>query len=292
MRSITLKSGIMVMLLLLGTLTCGDSNVVGSPDANDYDAIYHIIVFDRANEFNLDLMDLSIPDTLAPELTQYDSIQYWFNVTQDSLELPIDIDYPDFQDSLGSIPEAFVRELKYFYGTLEIIAVDTTGGGQEPVRLSKEFVIRGEITAEFSKYGGDTNYRRGWLMTHISDAQYTAQYPEGITQVTISSDSYPELIVSPARKSLDDVLVFAAGESLTVAINGANPDDEFRIRFPVENGFQTINIEPDSNGIIAGFRMPVSERFSHFLVEAIGESSFTQDGIFRYDALGVLFKVQ
>ena len=288
-----LKSGLMGILIFLLIIACNGSDVTRPADINDYDAIYHIVSIDRAPEFNIDLLDFSVPDTLPSVLTQVQLEHYWFNLTYDSLDLPIDIEYPDAQDSLGTLPEAGVREIKFFYGTLEIIGIDTAGGGQESIRRSTEFAIRGEISATFKKFGSDYNHRRGWLLTGISDVVYTAAYPPGITQITINSASYPELIVSTGLKSLDEILAFAPGESVTVTVNGSNPNDLFRIRYPQGIGFQTVLLEPDSNNsFVTEFRMPEIERASHFLVEAIGETSFQEDGPFRYEAIGVLFKVE
>ncbi|UCE66953.1 MAG: hypothetical protein JSU85_02780 [Candidatus Zixiibacteriota bacterium] len=287
------KSGITVFLIFLSIIACNGSDVTRPPDVNDYDAVYHIVSIDRAPEFNIDLLDFSIPDTMSSMLAQLQLEHYWFNLTYDSLDLPIDIEYPDAQDSLGTLPEAYVRKIKFFYGTLEIIGIDTAGGGQEPIRRSTDFAIRGEIYATFKKFGSDYNYRRGWLLTEISDVVFSAAYPQGITQITINSASYPELIVSTGLKSLDDILVFAPGEYVTVTINGSDPGDIFRLRYPQGNGFQTVLLEPDfSNNFITEFQMPGIGQFNHFLVEAVGKTSFREDGPFRYEAIGVLFEVE
>jgi hypothetical protein len=288
-----IKSLLMGFLIFILILACNGSDVTRPADLNDYDAIYHIVSIDRVSEFNMDLLDFSIPDTMSSMLTQLQLEHYWFNLTYDSLDLPIDIEYPDAQDSLGALPEAEVRKIKFFFGTLEIIGVDTAGGGQEPVRFSTEFTIRGEISAEFKKYGSDYNYRRGWLLTAISDIVYTSAYPQGITQISINSDSYPDLILSTGLKSLNDVLVFDPGESVTVTVNGGNLDDIFRIRYLEGSVLQTAIMEPDSSGdIITEFQMPETQQPGYFLVEVIGETSFQEDGPFRYKAVGVLFKVE
>jgi hypothetical protein len=290
MRIFMVKFEIAAILLLLA---CNGSDVTQPADVNDYDAIYHIISIDKISEFNLDLLDFSVPDTLPPELAQLQIEHYWFSLLHDSLDLIIDIEYPDFQDTLGSIPEADVREIKIFTGTLEIIGIDTAGGGQVPVRFSTEFIIRGEITARFAKFGSDLNFRRGWLLTHISDVSYTSFYPQGITQISINSASYPDLILTTGIKAMDDVLVFAPGETVTVTVNGSNLDDLFRIRYPQGGAFHTILIEPDfNNNLIMEIQMPETEQFNHFLVEAIGETSFGEQGPFRYEAFGLLYKIE
>lgn len=278
---------------ILAILACNGSDVTRPADVNDYDAIYHIIIYDRQAEFNLDLLDFSVPDTtvatLAPDVLDY----YWFDLDRDSLDLIIDIDYPDNQDSLGSIPESDVRYIKFFYGSLEIIGSDSVGGEEVPVRRSKSFTIRGEIDAHFSKYGSDTNYRRGWLLTRISDVTYTSGYTQGITQIIINSASHPGYIVTAGTRLLADIPLFPPGESLAVTVYGSNSNDTFRIRYPSAGGLQTSVIEPDSgNNHIAGFAMPQNAQVNHFLVEAIREASFDDNDIFGYEAVGVLFEVE
>ncbi|UCC78441.1 MAG: hypothetical protein JSW64_09130 [Candidatus Zixiibacteriota bacterium] len=287
-----LKSAIMGSLIVLAFIACNGSDVTRPPDVNDHDAIYHIIIYDRASEFNLNLLDFSIPDTLSPLPAQLQVEHYWFNLTYDSLDLIIDIEYPDFHDTLGTLPEADVEEIKLFYGTLEVIGIDTAGGGQTPIRFSTEFAIRAEISARFKKFGSDYNYRRGWLLTQISDIAFSATYPGGITQVRISSASYADLIVMPGLKTLDNIPAFAPGESLTVTISGSNLDDVFRVRFPGDNGYQTVTVTPVNDSVVTGFRMPGTGQVNHILVEAIGETSFREIGPFRYEAVGVLFRVE
>ena len=292
MRLISINSIMAASVITALIFACNGSDVTGPPDANDFDAIYHIIVQDRTSEFNLDLLDLTIPDTLLPLPSQVLIEHYWFTVTYDSLDLPINIDYPNSQDSLGSLPEAIARWIKLFYGTMEIMGVDTSGGGQIPFRLTKSLFIRAEIISKFVKYGGDTNFRRGWLLTEISDVAYTASYPGGITQIRVSSDSYPDLVLSTGRKPLGNIPEFAPGESLTVNIFGSNLNDVFRVRIPGSNGYQNIVVEPDNGSLQTGFRVPSGPGFYHFLVEAIGESCFIVNGPFRYEGQGVLFEVR
>ena len=93
MRLISINSIMAASVITALIFACNGSDVTGPPDANDFDAIYHIIVQDRTSEFNLDLLDLTIPDTLLPLPSQVLIEHYWFNVTYDSLDLPINIDY-------------------------------------------------------------------------------------------------------------------------------------------------------------------------------------------------------
>jgi hypothetical protein len=257
-----------ILILLLAILACNGSDVTRPADVNDEDAIYHIIIYDRQAEFNMDLLDFSIPDTLIepliPDILDY----YWFDLNRDSLDLFINIDYPDIQDSLGTLPEGDVSYTKLFYGTLEIIGADSIGGEEIPVRRSKPFIIRAEILARFVKFGSDNNFRRGWLLRYISNVVYSANYPQGISQITVNSASNPDYILPAGIIPLADIPTFTPGESLTVTISGSNPD------------------------FIAGFTMPQNAQFNHFLVEVIREASLDDNNIFGYEAVGVLFEVE
>jgi hypothetical protein len=205
-------------MLALAVFACNGSDVTRPQDVNDYDAIYHIITIDKTSEFNIDLLDFSIPDTMLEAIDYVDPEIFWLDLSRDSLDLPIDIDYPQSGDSAGTLPEASARLIKVFYGALEIIGTDTSNGGNIPVRLSRPFIIRGEITAQFKRYGGDYNFRRGWLLTLLSDVVYSANYPQGITQIVINSSSYTDFILVPGAKALADILQFARGESVTVTV--------------------------------------------------------------------------
>ena len=287
--------GLIVILALLELifLSCSGHDVSGPEDATDLDAIYRLVTIDETDEFNIDLLDFSIPDTSAPNIIAYDQLFYWFDLSTDSLDLQISLDYPGSHDSLGTLPEAAVQMIKKFYGTLEIIGVDTVNGSEVPVRISRPFVIRGEVSAYFVKYGPDYSHRRGWLMREISDVVYLAGYPEGITQIMINSDSYSSFILTPGLKTLSEIPSFAPGESVMVIVNGSNIDDKFRLRYPEGGVFQNILLENDGQGNFIGeFRMPQTGERNHFLIEAIGETSFRVSGQFRYEAVGVIFRTE
>jgi|GEM_PF-2544496 len=279
--------------LLLSVFVCNGNNVSSPADANDEDAVYHLVTIGKVDEFNFDLLDFSIPDTLLSSLSPVEPSFYWYELTRDSLGLTISLDYPNGNDTLGTVASADVKEIKFFFGTFEIIGTDTTGGGSNPVRLSKEFEIRGEINAQFAKFGSNFNYRRGWLLSEISDVEYTAGYPGGITQITLQSDSYPEHIVVSGMKPVSDVLEFAPGESLTVIVNGSDISDLARIRYPSNGTFQNLDLDMNQNGeFTAGFRVPENSQKNHFLVEVISSAAFEINGLFKSEAIGILFEIE
>ncbi|MEE8417856.1 MAG: hypothetical protein V3S06_04255, partial [candidate division Zixibacteria bacterium] len=282
---------IAVVLMLILMLSCGDTGVTPRDEPTNEDAIYNIIRYDRPSEFKIDLLDFSVPETSLVQAGPIVPAYYWLNLDGDSLFIAIDINYPQPGDPIGINATAEVRLLKHFFGTFEVIGVDTSGGNQTPVRMSKEFTILGVIEADFEKFGADYNTRRGWLLTEISDAVYIGNIsgPQGaIGSITISSISNPDHIIDTDIKPLSDVLRFSPGESLTVSITAADTGDFISLRYRSGSDFRSIPITPNSEGeYIAGFRVSGSEGYDHFLIKAINNDAVTDTASFQHKAIGV-----
>lgn len=293
----TRKCLIALVPLLAGiTSSCGDAGVTKSEEPTNEDAIYNIIRYDRTSEFNIDLLDFSVPDTLLFATGTIVPTAYWYDLDRDSLFISIYIRYPQPGDPIGTVPVADVALTKRFFGTFEVIGIDTADGGSEPVRMSKEFLILGVIEAFFEKLGADYHSRRGWILTQISDASFTGNSPgpQGILgDITIDSPTYPDHVVDTEMKELFDVLIFAPGESLSVSIQTINPADYVRLRYSSQGTLVTIPVPGDENGIhMTGFRLPVTTGYDHFLVEAIQYDAITDTLGFRSKAFGVLYRIR
>ncbi len=286
----------MVLMLIL-MLSCGDTGVTGQDEPTDEDAIYNIIRFDRPSEFNINLLDFSVPETLMVPIGPIVPADYWLDLDSDSLFIAIDINYPQPGDPVGTNAKADVRLSKYFFGTFEIIGVDTTGGDQVPVRMSKEFTILGIMEADFEKFGADYHTRRGWLLTDISDAVFVGDVPGpigAIGPIAINSASNPDYIVDTDIRPLSDVLRFAPDESLTVSIIAADTGDFISLRYRSGTDFRSVPIMPNAEGeYIAGFRVSGSEGYDHFLVEAISNETVTDTAAsFKQKAIGILYRIR
>lgn len=285
---------ILIVFMLIFMLSCGDTGVSPPFEPTNEDAIYNIIRFDRPSEFNIDLLDFSIPETTLVQMGPIVPTHYWLELDNDSLFIAINIRYPQSGDPVGTNAEAAVRLTKHFFGTFEVIGIDTSGGDQTPVRMSKEFAILGVMEAAFEKFGFDHNPRRGWLLTEISDAVFVGNVPGpqgAIGPITISSASNPDYIVDTDIRPLADILRFEPGESLTVSITAAEAGDFIRLRYRSGADLRSIPITPNDEGeYIAGFRLPLSERYDHFLIEAISNDSVTDTISFKQKAIGVLYR--
>jgi hypothetical protein len=286
------------VLILCG---CQGSDVTSSIEPTNEDAIYNIIRYDRELEFNLDLHDFSVPDTNLPEgllSPPYEPVHFWRQIQGDSLFIGISLHDP--VDSVGAVPWASVYVEKFFYGTLEIIARDTSGGGDEPVRISKDFGMVGIIYAIFEKVGFDYNTRRGWILSQISDAIFSETQnsrmelsPTNITLIQIQPPSGPIITVNPQTKLIRDVPEFEPGDSVTIFIHTSLPDDHVSIRYASGDTYLTRQLTPiDSTVFAAGFRFPGYIEFNHFLVDVISHEAISDTTQYEPNAIGVLYRIR
>jgi len=274
-------------------LSCGDTGVSPREEPTNEDAIYNIIRYDRPSEFNVDLYNLAIPETLLFQSGPIVPIHHWYNIERDSLFIGIDIRYVQPGDPSGTIPSADVLLTKRFWGTLEIIGVDTAGGNDTPVRMSKEFTITGEIASRFEKYGFDYNRRRGWLLTELSDAVFSGGYISAFQNITIHTQSGSDYIVNSSLKNISDIIQFEPNDSLTVIINTASAGDFVSLNYRSADGYTTISMAPEgSNQHITGFRLTGSLGYDHFLIDVKASGTLTDTTAFKSGAIGVVYKVR
>jgi hypothetical protein len=289
--------------IILGAslIACNGAKVTPSEDPTNEDAIYNIIRFDRQLEFNLDLLDASVPDTstlvLAPPYRPQD---YWRHIDRDSLFIGMDIHYPEGGDTIGTVPWAEVSVVKTFWGTLEVISVDTVGGGAERIRMSKPFAMLGRINAIFEKVGFDYNSRRGWILTRLSDAIFDAapafaqeEWPLRIERIEIRRENGTLLAVNSGLKLLRDVPSFSPGESVTVFVRVNRPDDLVSIRYPAGEDYITgYPIRLDSLNYFKGFRLPSFIEFNHFAVDVVSGDAVADTFPYRPNGTGVVYRVR
>jgi hypothetical protein len=298
-----MKRNSIALVLAVGlqlTMSCTGSKVTSSQEPTNEDAIYNIIRYDRPLEFNLDLFDFSVPDTSRLLGAPYRPLHFWRSVYKDSLFIGIDVNYPQPGDSIGSVPWANVNFTKFFWGTLEVIAEDTSGGGSVPVRMSKRFIMKGDILAEFQKVGFDYNPRRGWILTKISDAVFSDAGrsivgPSSIGRIEIhpQSDSGAPIVVDTHIKLLRDVPSFSMGDSVTIVIFTTDPDDIISIRYPYGSQYFTRCLTPvDSSQFVAGFRFPDYIELNHFTIDAVNAAAVDDTLKYIPNAVGVIYRVR
>ena len=91
----------LLFVLVAILLACGRSGVEPPTDATNEDAIYNIIRYDSPSAFNLDLFDLTIPDTSQGMLSAFQPIYWWHTIGHDSLDIDIRIFEPQPGDTTG-----------------------------------------------------------------------------------------------------------------------------------------------------------------------------------------------
>ena len=272
---------------------CGSSGTSPNKEPTEQDAIYDIIRYDAPQAFDLDSLDFSIPDTSSLLAAPFRVVQFWRHLGKDSLFISIALRMPQAGDSVGTVPQASVTVQKFFWGTLEIIAIDTTNGGQEPVRLTKPFNMEGYIDGFFERLGRPENTRRGWRLRKVSDAIFGS--PSGqIRSIEIDSDTGFVRFAPIAVTQLSDIILFDPGDSVTIRVETLNTEYYVTLRYPSTNRFISQRLEPDSSGeYVLGFRMPNSFGYGHFIIDAISKDAVTSNLTTPYNpaAVGVLFRL-
>ena len=290
-RQLTFLSG---GLALLALLACGRAGVDKPEEPTDEDAIYNIIRYDRPAEFNIDLLDFTVPDTTLMLAGQLQPLFYWRNLQKDSLFIDIQISVPEPGDTLGSVPWADVAVTKFFYGTFEIIALDTTGGGSQRVRLSKNLTVRGDILAVFEKVGFDYNTRRGWILSRISDAAYDGHGPQ-IRALTFHSSTRPDQVFTPvlSPRPMAAIAEFNPGDSIVLTLSIVNPANYVSVRYPAASGFATRPLEATGPGdYTGGFRLPVKVGFDRFLIDVLKSESVNDTLPYQSTSISVIYRAR
>jgi hypothetical protein len=290
-------AGLMAVFAVAGIiLSCGSSGTDPVGDSNDFDAIYSIILFDRATAFNLNMLDFSIPDTTTVLGGPYVPVHFWREVDRETSW--VNIDFREPVDTVGAVRWANAIFFKRFFGTIEIMAIDTSGGGETPVRLSKPFVIYGSIEGIFEKVGFDYNSRRGWILTWIGDAVLVTPNTS-FGGVSFWTQRVPQQVFvgSATRRQLSQIPEFLAGDSITVRWTGSPTDDISSIRFNTSGGMITRAVEPESVTIIravyySGFAIPDIEGYGHFVVESMTEGTITDTLRYSSAAMGPIYRVR
>jgi hypothetical protein len=297
MKKITWLTLAMFSLGLTIIIDCGRSGVDSNEEPTDEDAIYDIIRYDYPEPFNPDFIDFSVPDTTLELFQSYQVINFWRNFQSDSFFVKIDI-YGS-SDSID-MPHANVIVKKFIRGTLEVIALDTAGGGSERVRFSKPFRVEADINAVFEQVVSSAYRRRGWILSRISDV-VSSGYSSQISKIEIVPEDNPDtLFESPLFNvsvlSDNYVREFAPEESVTVRVYTTPSDAEYYVtlKYPVDGGFALRQLGPNASGeYVTGFRFPNSTGYGHFFVDVVDNDMVASDTSIHYApaGVGVLFRL-
>jgi hypothetical protein len=281
--------GLMLMAIPLSIATiiaCGNTGVDNPGEPTEQDAIYDIIRYDMPEVFNLDLIDSTTGDTSLMIQSEYLVGHFWRKINKDSLFIDIALNNPPPDDTVGAVPWADVIVKRFFWGTLEVMAIDTTGGGSLPVRFSKPFAFEGDIDARFDRVGMPSNSRRGWRLSWISDG-VSSHYSSYINRIEITPANYPDSIIyAPAFNvsvlTDNNVPEYARGDSVTLRIyinsNLSDPRYYVTLKYTTDNGAAFRRLGPDSSGVyVTGFRFSNSTGYGKFMVDLVSNQAVTSD---------------
>ena len=293
-----------IPLSIIAMMACGKTGVDNPAEPTEEDAIFNIIRYDETQAFGIDMMDTTTGDTTLLLGEPYVVRHFWRKILRDSMFIYIALDDP--ADSLGAVPSADVVVRKFIWGRLEVMGIDTTGGGSIPVRFSKPFLSGGEIDAVFERVGSSGDRRRGWQLSRISDTSigWRTTYirtieivPENNPDTILYPFSYPPPGLPYSVLGRDQLYTYAPSESVSIRVHTEDnyPFCYVTLKYPTDSGFGFQRLNPDSSGeYITGFRMPNLRGFGHFLIDVVSNDAVTTDSdSLNYNPAGadVLYKL-
>jgi len=294
-KELIIAFSILGLVIMAG---CGKTGVDPSEDATDEDAIFNIIRYDEPTAFDLDLIDFSIPDTSMVLGYPYRPVHFWRTIETDSLNTALDVRLPGPGDTIGTVAQATAVVRRIIRGKLEIIAVDTVGGSDLTVRLSKNYRMVGNIDAFFEKVGFDYNTRRGWVLRRISDAIFKPVVGDQsviLPTILISRASEPDstITIYPGIKTISLIPQFAMGESLLVTVLTQDTAGFVTMRFPSGNGYVYRRVEPTNPGIfISGFTLPNYLEFNHIAVDVVASNMVADTSTYKANMVGAIYRAR
>jgi len=227
---------IWIFLALAGLLlSCDeDSNPIDSVEATDEEAIFNVIMLDHPRLSVLDILSTDIPDTLTfTETPDAANPLYWHVVDTTYESITITISNTQVDSPVGLVYQSYAHYTETYEGTFEILAYNSSADSLE--RYSKEFSLAGSRNVYCQKWG-TSSQRRGWVLTSISGASFTAgggyNFPDDLYYHCQSNDDSAFVI---STQETDDIVRFDAEEQLTLTYNDISSTDLVYIFVPDEN---------------------------------------------------------
>ncbi len=259
---------LLIFIIPAFIIACGGENPVSDYETSDEEAIYNVVILDNVRLSEIVAFPDSVPDTLA-FIANPDPDQpiHWHVVDSTVERMPINYSY-DQPSPVGLVDQANANYSKKWYGFFNTITYNSDADSIE--RYTKEFEITGSRTAICQRWG-NTNQRRGWLLTAISAATISAG--GGLTflqDLHFDSPSNDDSTFSRLIVSVEDLLRFDTEEQVTLNYELVSqtdlpyifvPEDNFgyRLAEPVQvgDGFEIDVIMPDRERIYGQFRFYV-----------------------------------
>ena len=183
-------------------------------EATDSEAIFNVVLIDNNRVAELDILTATVPDTLT-FISDPDTLTpiFWHDIDSTFEDFEPVISSEPVETEVGLFYEANVDYLITWFGTLNIFRFNNDADSLE--RYDKEFTLIGSREATCLKMGS-TNYRRGWVLTSIGDAEFHS--PTGEAQffdyLYYHAQSNPDSVFEFGSRSLNDLVSFELGAQM------------------------------------------------------------------------------
>lgn len=253
----------LLILLLLSTavyFACDDENPMSQGEATDEEAIFNVVMIDNLRLSDMEAFPGTVPDTAAfiANPTAEETL-YWHDVDSLRESFQVTISDTPVESPVGLVLEATAVYTKTWFGKFKTWHYNGLADSLE--RYSKNFQLAGSRSAKCQKWGS-TSQRRGWLLTHIGDAHFSAGGGHGFLQsLYYHSESNEDSVFDASLKELDFIPRFDAEEEVTFTFDIRLPTDEAYIFMPVSNfNYELAIPEPAGDGYRVQATMPSISR--------------------------------
>ncbi len=212
--------GVVLVFMILSFSACKKST---SPTTNlDKDAILKAVAEDSTS-FTSEITDLDSMGT--PKIVGADSVKFWWRkINRVSRTINVSI-YS--ADSTHTYPYAYVTVIDTLFGRLIIISQDSS---HSLVRTIKSLTDEAVKRAYFEKRGTNEDVHRGWRLIGISEV-LVHSFPNNTRQINsvhLLSPGYDRIFTEDditKITSRDSLLIFNAGDSVTLTVFTGDPSD-------------------------------------------------------------------
>jgi hypothetical protein len=292
--------GLCMGLVVLGLFVlagCSKKSTDNITDTTNYEemAIREMIVAD-STKFSTSTTETT-PDTTSFKIAGVDTVRTWWrwiHRVQRGVEVNF---YP--ADDTHLYPYAYVSITDTLYGFFHILGKDSVGNR---IHLAKPLKEVAKANAYFEKRGNNNQPYRGWRLIEISNmlfysAPTCTRTIESVHITTTSSGYdltlYPEDMLE--TMSLDSVLTFQIGDSVTLTVSTGDASDSVYLH--VWHFFQFLreSFHNNGDGTFSGtWLIPTSADllpWYHCAIDVIEHSTIDGDGIYDSRSWGLTFKI-
>jgi hypothetical protein len=256
----------------------------------DRDAIVDMINADLAEVFSTQIIDLTVPDTLAL------STAYWREIDSVARRVAVSFSY---EGTPHEVPLANVSVLDSMFGCFHLLIRDTSQSPPVRARVKKPLTELATVHAEFEKWGEDNDPWKGWILTAVSGVEvHPRSSARSLNSVTLQSSSVGELTLTEREirntSATHEVPEFSDRESVNLNATIGDSTDVVLMHHNTSSGLTKSEMYPVGERTFRGsFRAPQNRGYYHLTVDLISLSTITDPDTSLYDSKrwGILYKV-